>query len=320
MGKSSGVDVPGPTAQEQELLGLQIQALKDALGQSGLGTANIQALQPLLFEQLGLKPTYEMKDVFGPGQQATQAKIDELSKIPEFITQTGTTGGGGRGADRAGTSTQVSNPAFAAAQQQLTALKAKLGTFTPIGQESTGKITGFDKIVDPNQALVDRNTQLMNRRLNLALRGKLPVSSALKEDARQGRSDLIAGLQKQLGSGFATSTPGIEALGEFEKNKNIAFDAARRGDITSLSGITQNQSGLNDNLLGNNIARTSGVAGSPFQSAAALAGLSGNPLAFLQNNRQLQQNASIANSQANAQGLSGLGSLAGTIGSALLLK
>lgn len=82
-----------------------------------------------------------------------------------------------------------------------------------------------------------------------ALRGELPVSPGLLRDLAEQETTLREQLTRQLGGGFETSTPGIEALSEFNLRRNEVLENARRGDI-AFAGQVADQAGITaSNLL-----------------------------------------------------------------------
>ena len=103
----------------------------------------------------------------------------------------------------------------------------------------------FRKLLEPSaeeEELAELERQIAKEsgeRTLKGLRGELPLDPALERDIEKGRLELHEKLRSQLGPGFEISTPGIEALGDFDERANILRDAARRGQLTALEGIGQ---------------------------------------------------------------------------------
>lgn len=191
---------------------------------------------------------------------------------------------------------------------------------------------------------------LLNERTLKALRGELEVDPALERDIREQRETLQERLRQQLGAGFETSTPGTEALNRFEESATILRDQARRGQLTlseqlSLArqgaDIAQGGSGMaatqtripgidplsaggfafgtsqgamqNQGTLRQVLASPLGVAGGLGQVAAGFQ----MPIGTMQQNRQMELNASIVNAQNSMSMMGGIGSLFGSIFGAL---
>lgn len=314
MSKGGGVDVPQPTAQEKALLDEQLRLLQLQREQLEGASGQFEALAPFLFQQAGLQPQFGKVPVFGPQQAKLQAEIDKLSAIPQFIAGAPRTGGKEGGS---GLATKVANPAFADAQKRLKSLEAKLKGLKPTGFKK-GDITGFKQIVDPlakKRSAIEKS--LLDRQL-AALRGELPVDPALHRSLEESGVNLQDMLRSQLGPGFSTSTPGIQALAEFEKRKLETLDAARRGDINLGETLGQSRQAGNQSLIDAFFGRAGGAVSGPQSLAASFGQAAGNPLAFLQQQRQMQLQAMLANQQSQGAAGQGFGQLIGQLGSAAI--
>lgn len=317
MSKGGGVDVPQPTAQEKSLLDEQLKLLQLQRQQLESASGQFGALAPLLFQQAGLQPQFGKVPVFGPQQATLQAEIDKLKGITQFIPGAPRPGGGPKGEGGAGKPTQVANPAFADAQKRLKSLEAKLKGLKPTGFKK-GDITGFKQIVDPLKAKRGEiEKSLLDREL-AALQGKLPVDPALQRSLEESGINLQDMLRSQLGPGFSTSTPGIQALAEFEKRKNETLDAARRGDINLAETLGQSRQAGNQSLIDAFFSRTSGTVAGPQSLAGSFGQAAGNPLAFLQQQRQMQLQAALGNQSSQSAAGAGFGSLVGQLGAAAI--
>ncbi len=80
-------------------------------------------------------------------------------------------------------------------------------------------------------------TQKLQERTLAALEGKLEVSPALESNLQSKRQDLMETLSRKLGPNWATTTPGIQSLSEFEKGAELVREEARRGQIESGVGM-----------------------------------------------------------------------------------
>lgn len=79
------------------------------------------------------------------------------------------------------------------------------------------------------------------KRSRLALEGKLPIDEGLLKDLATQKSNLREALFRQLGAGFETSSAGIEALSAFQRDRSVALDRARRGDIAQFAPLGSGQ-------------------------------------------------------------------------------
>jgi hypothetical protein len=173
--------------------------------------------------------------------------------------------------------------------------------------DAQGNITGFEKLGDP---LGDKYKQIegmfADRTLS-ALKGELPVDPGLMRDLGEQEQQLRESMFKQLGPGWETSTPGIEALGDFMERKNILIEQARRGDLSMASQLGMGVGGFSSGRTGDFLGRTGAVMGQPTSMASLFTGISGgynSPLATYGAARQ-------AASQQTAGLWGGVGSLLG---------
>lgn len=186
---------------------------------------------------------------------------------------------------------------------------------------------GFEQVLGPNgevvgyrpsaatsstQAQNDQIASMMRTRTLAALRGELPVDPALERELSQGRTTLQQTLLHQLGSGAETSTPGIEALANFDKRaaelrQASRMDQLRGGETTRLAGqagtSVTSQNTLNDllNLFksNQNAANIFSTAGqglvNPAQVGVANRQLFGNVIS-----NQAQQGTALEAAKINA--------------------
>lgn len=141
-----------------------------------------------------------------------------------------------------------------------------------------------------------------------ALKGELPVSPGLERGITKAGENLEARLLKDLGTGFATSSPGIEALAEqagvfeglrFDVGRGIISDASARDLAAQSVGAATG-------------AATAGTLGATVGLPLSVAGAISGPLSLYQGDRALQLSASAASAQNNAMILSSLFGAAGT--------
>lgn len=97
--------------------------------------------------------------------------------------------------------------------------------------------------ITPEQAQAEEaNRQLvlargLGDRFSKAVAGTLPVSPGLERSLGDQRGVLESSLREALGPGYATSTPGIVALAEFDKRAEELRDAARTGAISEAEQV-----------------------------------------------------------------------------------
>ncbi len=116
---------------------------------------------------------------------------------------------------------------------EFTADKARREEIERLYQER--EIKGFES--DESRRRVEG---LELERREKALKGELPIDQGLLKDLATRETETRDRLFRQLGEGYETSTPGIEALREFESFRSQSLDQARRGDLTMpISGTGQ---------------------------------------------------------------------------------
>lgn len=171
---------------------------------------------------------------------------------------------------------------------------------------------------------------LLRQRSLAALKGELPVDPTVINQLNDTEQNLRAQLFKQLGPGYETSTPGIQALAEFQKRKAEVIAGANRADLTLGEQLGMARQGaneqsatdyLNSQQLSSNLRQSR--LGNIFNisQAPAQIGLQGYgqiaqgynaPIQWYSNQRQQQMNAQIANAQSDSSGMGAFGSLLGT--------
>jgi len=172
----------------------------------------------------------------------------------------------------------------------------------------------------PTERLSQEALTLTQQRQIAALKGELPVSPALEADIASQEKTLREGLSRSLGTGWETTTPGIQALSEFQKRSGLLREEARRGEIAGGTGLVLSQMGYR---TAEEEAQRAGYTGFG-QRLFPTFGAYGQAMQPYQYQRGMELQARIATAQAEAQeqaGLyGGLGSLTGMLGLGYLTK
>lgn len=178
----------------------------------------------------------------------------------------------------------------------------------------------------PGQQEISR---LLQARSLAALKGELPTDPTVLRQLEESESQLREQLFRQLGSGYETSTPGIQALAEFSKRKQEIIAGASRADLTLAEQLGMARQGarevsatdylnsqqlaqsLRQSRLGNimNIQQQ-GLTG--FQGYGQVAQGYNAPINWFQQQRQGQFNADVTSAQSASQAQAGWGQLVGT--------
>lgn len=292
-GGDSGAEL---SAEEKELIRLQTEMLRDAQGTAAEGADLNAILTPMLLEQAGYVPTLAEADVLNP--EYVKAKTS-YQKAREKLIAKGKRYGRdfmGDSYDKKGLGSEdrrVIDQMRATVNSTRKAFEAlKESKFTT----RAGDIIGATKKPDtPAEDLREENEQLLLERQNEALRGELPVNPGLLSSLEDQEEELRASLLQNLGSGYETSTPGIEALAEFGEKKEAILEASRRDDIASAGGLANDLGAYMSGLQERRFSQGQSVVGSMFGEASALAQISqgySGPLSYLQTDRFANDNLS----------------------------
>lgn len=207
--------------------------------------------------------------------------------------------------------------------------------------DANGQVTGYRPSADlsARQASENEINNLMRNRTLSALKGELPVDPALERSISENRATLEASLRGNLGSGYATSTPGQTALADYEKRAEELRMAQRRDQLTTGEGIRLAGEDLNNRIGSSRFSNVVGLGNVPSGAAGLYSQAGAGITPSLQNilgNSQLgvqsylgQLNAANstfgtqASINANNQRLAaadnaGAGQLLGSLGSAFL--
>ena len=183
--------------------------------------------------------------------------------------------------------------------------------------DAQGNVTGYEELPDPNAEKRKELESLYLERATAAAKGELPVNPGLLRDLTKSEETLRERMRKNLGPGWETSTPGIEALQGFEESKNITLDAARRGDLTTFEQLSL---GRENAIASDNASTLANVYGIP-RNMAALGGMAGAgadsynaALAGYRADRDMIFRGSAINAQLQSQRQSTFGQIAGGIG------
>lgn len=181
--------------------------------------------------------------------------------------------------------------------------------------DESGKIIGATKVDDPLAAQNKEIQGLLNERSLKALRGELPVDPVLERELASQEQTLRERLTSQLGTGYETSSPGIETLDKFFQTAEGLRSTARRGELTLAEqlGLARTESDRAGTAMNLNILRGGAIA-DPLSFAQASGinaqGYGQAQIPFIQH-RQMQLQANMQNAQ-NTMGLfGGIGQLAG---------
>lgn len=189
----------------------------------------MRKIQQLLIDGV---PHWQMGDVVVPMLAGGKGDIPEPSAEERQLTAT--------------------NNKLAQQQYDLTVeQKKEQDAFAPILMKEYGLIRNVDPTTgavsyteDPNDTLRAQGKEiqtLANERSLKALKGELPVSPTLDNELNVGEAQLKERLSRQLGPGYETSTPGIQAMSEYKRMSTALREAERRDQLTTAEALSLNR-------------------------------------------------------------------------------
>ena len=166
----------------------------------------------------------------------------------------------------------------------------------------------YQNSLTDTQKLAYKAEKLQQERVINALEGKLPVSTALENDIADREGVLRETLAQKLGSNYETSTPGIQALSEFNKKAEELREASRKDEINSGTALSLNQMGFLDTSAKNTTSLFSSL---PSRYSSLINNMS-NAQQPYQLMRNMQFNANATNAQNSQSGSNQLVAAGGT--------
>ena len=125
-----------------------------------------------------------------------------------------------------------------ALSQALLPIQAREAGFEPTFDEE-GRVTGFEELPPSELEAAQEQAQLLAAQRTIAgLRGELPIAEPFERQRREDRLALENLLRERIGPGFETSTPGIEALAEFDAQSEALREGLRTGELNLVNAIS----------------------------------------------------------------------------------
>jgi endosialidase-like protein len=328
---SDGGGSTQPSAEERALTAEQTALIREQrdLLRNQLEAQNM--LSPLILDQLGIEKVFS--DVANPRLAQIDSEISKLQSQLSSISP-GPMGSGLRNQIQQKLDALTTERSNAAATiQKQTGFAKRPPTAEELQQEQIQK--RFQDLtlaeLESQAAGAPQRSEIENltrERTLKALKGELEVDPTLTHELEVQEQNLRSNLMKQLGPGYETSTPGIQALAEFNRRKGELIYGANRGEITlgeQLAGAReaagyQRSSGFMPQTELRDRLRTSqlnqvfgyGIPGRGIDYSGTIAAFQG-PLNQMFQERQL-------NAQRSAQGTSDWFNLLGTAAGFAALK
>jgi hypothetical protein len=164
------------------------------------------------------------------------------------------------------------------------------------------RVVGFKKLdqpADPTQSKGDLYRMafdLENKTLVNALQGKEPIDATLKYNFDQKEQQLRESLRRNLGEDYETSSAGMQALANFDRERNEAFQQYNTATIQSFSNLTEQRANSLSNLTTARIQQLYLPSGVQMDRASALGKAAGDRIQY-ENERMDQRNALLGAQQ-----------------------
>ena len=219
-----------PSQQEMEFR----QGLKTLFGAAsgvvGSGAGQLAMILPEIYRQLGYEPTIVDRtaeaEAAQQGVNEIQERIADLTDLRSKARKGPNTDAKKKKVKKLKKQLNLAKRELAGAQENLTQLQSQpiqITGLTPIAAEDMPR-TGIQQMVD-----------LTTQQAIEALQGKVETDPTLMRQFDEEEGKLREKLRRQLGPGYETSSPGIQALSDFSKRKTEGIATYTRDLAGSLS-------------------------------------------------------------------------------------
>lgn len=174
------------------------------------------------------------------------------------------------------------------AEAQLAEQQNQRAQATSAAAPSLAELQQLSNSVQLNQTDIERKQKLLasadpalmeagQQALKLLQGGEAANLDPLKRQRAEGRTQLEAQLRQQLGSGYATSSAGIEALRKYDESTSNSLQTAQSQSLATLLGSAYQTESVGN--LQNNIANSSALSGQyGAQSSRMVSAINATPI------------------------------------------
>ena len=274
------IDFPERTPQEGQALDEQIDLLRLSRDKLMKMFSEMDTLAPWLYREAGYK--------------ATRAGLtEEQQKELDGIAQQR------RDIENRLRGMEANDPERKKLEDEYSALQSRRDALV----ETRDRISGISKREDPHATLREQIERGWLDRVLAGQRGGLPDNPALLRDLREQEMNLGESLRRELGPGWAASSPGIEKAVRFGESANIQKDYARRQDMTMAEAMSLGRKQESEALKDNSLRRLLGIGQRDMPGIGGLFNASAGytaPLAYMLGERQGQFGADAIQFQYDA--------------------
>lgn len=288
-----------------------------ALASDALAQANF--LTPELYRTLGFEPVFDGPDpstIIAAAGQKFDAASQKINEINDQIRNAKGTLKGPARLRRLKELRRLRRFAMddqKNAERELTdaqAMPRRVVGLKPL--EEQGGVGGLER----------ETLALQEQTLQRALRGEEPIDSTLRREYQEREKVLREKLRRQLGPDYETTTAGSDALNDFSREQNEAFEIFNRRTVETFSALTESRAAALSQLTDDRLRQLLTPSSQQLGRAGALSGLTEDRNAFVElqerirtgqfNRKQVVDQQQAAAEAAQAQGISSaIGSLGG---------
>jgi len=302
----------------KDILDEERGVVEDAVAQGNL-------MSPEIYRLLGYEPVYDnpegpdLGDLSNRLRDAKARVVDAQTKMRDLRHTTKTANGGTlRPKDKKAMAQQLKKERRTA-NQEATALEKELGAAQTTGR----RIVGLKKLEegpgDPTGSKDDLFRvafNLENEALARALKGEEPLDATLKTAFDEKERTLRERLRRQLGPDYETTSSGVDALANFDRERGEAFKQYNMEATQLYAKLTSNRAVDLSNLTGQRIAQLLSPSQAATQRGLSLGQAAADRLQFTRSQqveRQLGLDASKARYEAEMAQAQARGEMAGAI-------
>ena len=237
VGAKGDTTIPPPTAEETALQQKQLDLLTRQETLSKKQQAEMEALAPYLYSQMGLKKVSTPNAKIGALEQELAQLKSQGSAAPSQTFVKNNPRDPGRWVTTPG------NPAEQQRQARIAELQQKIARAKANPTTSFAAMSEEEKRaqMSPEEIETADIRSLANQRTKKALEGNLDVDPSVEADIQRGTSQLRAELLRKLGPGAEGSDSWNRAMSEYDRNMNAVRYSVRHGEMTTADALATNR-------------------------------------------------------------------------------
>ena len=154
--------------------------------------------------------------------------------------------------------------------REISALEQEVGRL----QTNPLQVTNVRRAAPSEQDAVEDSIDAgIRSRLDAALTGEAPDDPRLLRQIAEGRDTLLEGLRRRLGSGYEGSTPGSQAIADYDQRSRETLADARRADTATFGDLFLRDVAQDEVLAASRQERTFAIPRERFSASEVLSRL-----------------------------------------------